>query len=323
MALSEFDLIRQYFTRPGRHTLVGVGDDAALMEASPGQSLAASSDMLVAGRHFFPETDPYRLGRKSVAVNASDLAAMGANPRWILASIALPRVDERWIAAFAKGFAEEAEAHGMDWVGGDTTAGPLNIAVTVLGEVPKDQALLRSGARVGDEIYVSGSIGDAALGLEVLLKKLTLPDRLAEHVVQRLECPTPRVGLGLKLRGVAHAAIDISDGLVADLGHLLQKSKLGATIEWSAIPILEGLPPSRQIQDAVLGGGDDYELCFTASSEAAHNIQAIAKTLDLPLTRIGQVRAQAGLEVLDSSGQPMVVGRKGFDHFGAEEALQQ
>lgn len=320
----EFDLIRRHFTHPGQHTLLGVGDDAALLAPAQGMVLAVSADMLVAGRHFFSDTDPERLGHKAMAVNLSDLAAMGARPRWALLSLALPRADERWLAAFARGFQDEAVAWQVDWVGGDTTAGPLNLSVTILGEVRPEQALRRSGGKVGDQVWVSGTLGDAALGLAALQGRYPLSGPERAFCVQRLERPVPRVPLGLRLAGLAHAALDISDGLLADLGHLLRASGVGADLHWSSIPLSPALAARSQedlVREAILAGGDDYELCFTADPADRMAILAAAAAADTPVHCIGVLTADPGVRVRDDQGQLVLTRRSGFDHF-SEQAQQ-
>lgn len=314
---SEFDLIARYFTRPARTATLGVGDDAALISPSPGMELAVSADMLVAGRHFLPDADPEKLGRKALAVNLSDLAAMGARPRWALLSLALPAADEPWLAAFSRGFIDQAERHGVELVGGDTTRGPLNLSVTILGEVETGQALRRDAARPGDDIWVSGELGAAALGLRHLLGKIALPQPAAQTCLARLHDPSPRVPLGRALRGLAHAAIDISDGLLADLGHILARSNVGARIELSAIPAADALHSLPDLlPPCALAGGDDYELCFTAP--AAHRQRIAALAGDPRLTRIGVITPEARLEVVDDHGQPITLPAAGYDHFGPE-----
>lgn len=317
---SEFELIRRHFVRPAPGTRLSVGDDCALMTPSPGQELAVSTDVLVAERHFFGNTDPYRLGRKSAAVNLSDIAAMGARPRWATLGITLsPAQDEPWVEAFARGFHEELRAHGTDWVGGDTTAGPLAmIAVTLLGEVPPGQALLRSGARAGDDIWVSGTPGDAALGLRFLKESLPLSEEDRRYCLARLETPTPRVALGLALRGIAHAAIDVSDGLLADLGHILDASEVGACLELARIPRSMAMLRQQALPDwplLVLSGGDDYELCFTAAPESAAAVQRAAAAADVPVARIGTVTDKGDRILYDGDGRPMDMAWQGFDHF--------
>lgn len=314
----EFDLIRQHFTRPTRHTLLGVGDDAALLQPSAGQVLAVSTDMLVAGRHFLPDTDPGRLGHKAMAVNLSDLAAMGARPRWATLAIALPEPDPAWLAAFADGFHAEAQQYGVDWVGGDTTAGPLNLSVTILGEVAAAAALRRSGARPGDQLWVSGTLGEAACGLACLQGQLDLPAPARTHCIARLEQPTPRVALGLQLAGLASAAIDISDGLLADLNHLAQASGVAAVVQHAALPTLAALAERRAtplVDDALLAGGDDYELCFTAPAAAAQAILAAGIAAAVTVTCIGTIRAGSGVTVVAADGTVRPARRRGFDHF--------
>lgn len=315
---SEFDLIRQYFTRPAPSAVLGVGDDAALLAVAPGMELAVSTDMLVAGRHFFEDADPHLLGRKCLAVNLSDLAAMGATPRWATLSLALPSADDIWLAAFAEGFFAMAESFGVNLVGGDTTCGPLNLCVTIMGEVPAGKALRRDGAQAGDEIWVSGRLGNAALALAHLEGRIHLSPREAEMVMNALHNPKPRVALGQGLLGVAHAAIDISDGLLADLGHILSASKLGAEIDFVNLPASDTL--TRLLGDEValkclLAGGDDYELCFTAARERRDDIVELGQDLEIALTRIGLVGYGHGARVLDESGKEIKLGRTGFDHF--------
>jgi len=314
----EFDLIRQYFTTPTTHTPLGVGDDCALMTVTPGQELAVSTDMLVEGRHFLKDADARRLGHKSAAVNLSDMAAMGATPRWVTLALALPDSDPGWVGEFAAGFHGLLAAHGVDWVGGDTTAGPLTISVTVLGEVPPLQALRRSGAQAGDDIWVSGTLGDAALGLQCLQEGQALSPEDRQFCLDRLEIPTPRVELGLALRGLAHAAIDVSDGLLADLGHVLDASRVGATLDFERLPRSAALQRWRDTPGAVLlplAGGDDYELCFTAAPGSASRLQQAAARAGVAITWIGTVTATRERILRDASGHPMPVAWQGFDHF--------
>src|SRR5665811_1401936 len=235
--MSKFDLIKRYFTRATPGTLLGVGDDAALLQVSEGNVLAVSSDMLVSGTHFFPDADPFLLGHKTLAVNLSDMAAMGALPRWATLAIALPDANEAWLERFSAGFFELAQEHGVELVGGDTTRGPLNLCVTIMGEVPARQALRRNGAQVGDEVWVSGTLGDAALALAHLQGRIMLSAAEYTACAPALHQPQPRIALGLALRGIANSAIDISDGLLADLGHILDASRLAARLDFSALPI--------------------------------------------------------------------------------------
>lgn len=317
--MNEFSLIQRYFTRPGRHTLLSIGDDAALIQPGPGQCLAVSADMLVAGRHFLTDTDPYRLGWKTLAVNLSDMAAMGAVPRWAMLSLALPAADAGWLQAFADGFFALAERFDVDLIGGDTTSGPLNLSVQIMGEVPAGQALRRDGARLGDDIWVSGDIGEAALGLAHLQGGVVLAEAARMAAIARLEQPSPRIELGLALRGIAHSAIDLSDGLLGDLGHILERSGCGARIDVAALPASDCLAPLLRSEpgwDYQLAGGDDYELCFTAPPARREQVVALQQVLSLKLTRIGEITA-TGLEVRAPDGQLHQPKRHSFDHFRA------
>jgi thiamine-monophosphate kinase len=304
---SEFELIRRYFDRPPRRALVGVGDDCALLRPDAGLELAVTTDMLVEGRHFAAGAEPRALGHKALAVNLSDLAAMGAAPRWALLAIALPAADPAWLAAFAAGLFALADRFEVDLVGGDTTRGPLlTIAITAIGEVPAGVALYRAGARAGDDIWVSGELGGAALGL-------AHPEIAA--AAKRLHEPEPRVELGERLRGIAHAAIDVSDGLVGDLGHILERSQVGAVVHYERIPRPDLFQDRELEKDCVLAGGDDYELVFTAAPEQRREIEALATELNLRLSAIGSIRKGAPqLQVLNRQGKPMQV-KAGFDHF--------
>ena len=323
--MGEFDLIARYFTRPVRRAALGVGDDCALLSVTPGMQLAVSSDMLVEGRHFFADVDPAHLGHKALAVNLSDLAACGARPLAFTLALALPRVDAPWLQAFADGLLRLADAHQCELVGGDTTQGPLNLCVTVFGEVPTGQALLRSGARVGDDIYVSGTPGEARLALDALRGRLALPPTALQQLRPRLEQPTPRVALGLALRGVASSAIDVSDGLLGDLGHILKASGVGACVDATVATNL--LAASAQqagsaadfdaqtLMQCALAGGDDYELVFTAPPAQQAAVQAAAQASGTRATRIGRVEPAPGLRVVDGQGQPVAQHFASFDHF--------
>lgn len=311
--MGEFDLIERYFKRPARRAVLGVGDDCALLQPSAGMQLAISSDMLVEGRHFFPDVDPAALGHKALAVNLSDLAACGATPVAFTLALALPRIDEAWLQGFSSGLFALADAHGCELVGGDTTQGPLNICITVFGEVPGGQALLRSGAKVGDDIYVSGSLGDARMALEALRGKVTLPAGALAAARLRLERPEPRVALGQALRGLATAAIDVSDGLIGDLGHILKASGVGATLDTDAALLLMRAADKRL--DYVLSGGDDYELAFTAPPSARQAVQAAAAQTGTTVTRTGRIELQPGLRLADAQGRPVAGDFRSFDHF--------
>jgi thiamine-monophosphate kinase len=320
--MGEFELIARYFDRPVRRSPLGIGDDCALLQPAAGMQLAVSTDLLVEGRHFLSTVDPRRLGHKALAVNLSDLAACGAQPLAFTLSIALPHVDEGWLAAFAQGMFALADAHGCELVGGDTTRGPLAINITVFGEVPAGQALLRSGARAGDDVWVSGTLGDARLALEAFRGTVSLPQEVFDAARLRLEQPQPRVALGCALRGVATAAVDLSDGLAADLGHVLRRSGVGATLALAHAPQLltaagAGLQlDARLVEDLVFAGGDDYELAFTAPAARRDAVLAAAQHAGTPVTRIGTVEAAAGLRLLDGAGQQVARRFAGFDHFG-------
>lgn len=316
---SEFDLIRRYFTHGVTHSDLGVGDDAALVRPRPGMQLAISTDMLVAGTHFFADTDPADLGWKALAVNLSDLAAMGAEPRWVVLALSLPQADESWIAAFSSGFMTCAQAFGVDLIGGDTTRGPLNLAVTIMGEVPVGKAITRGGARAGDELWISGQLGLAALGLAALRGQVELSPAGRRTCLSALHRPQPRVALGLGLRDLATAMLDISDGLIGDLSHLLDQSGVGAIIEEDALP-LKALSDYGAHDDtartALLSGGDDYELLFAAPDSARAQVLAMAQKLDQAVTRIGTLTDQAGqLLISDGRGGLILPERSGYDHF--------
>ena len=321
--MGEFDLIARYFTRPARRAVTGVGDDCAIWQPQTGMQLAVSSDMLVEGRHFLSTMAPQRLGHKALAVNLSDLAACGARPLAFTLALSLPRVDEAWLQGFSHGLFLLADAHGCELIGGDTTQGPLNICITVFGEVPPGDALLRGAAQAGDDIYVSGTVGDAKLALEVFRGSLSLDAELFETARLRMEQPQPRVALGLALRGIANACIDISDGLVGDLGHIMKASGVGAvlTTGWVAdsaaiSPALQSLPMSRRL-DMALAGGDDYELLFTAAPDQAQAVQEAANDCDVPVTCIGRISAGQGLQVIDIHGVPISRRFVSFDHFSS------
>ena len=321
--MGEFDLIARYFTRPARRAVTGVGDDCALWQPQSGMQLAISSDMLVEGRHFLSTVSAQRLGHKALAVNLSDLAACGARPLAFTLALSLPRVDEAWLQGFSHGLFLLADAHGCELIGGDTTQGPLNICITVFGEIPPGDALLRGAAQAGDDIYVSGTVGDARLALEVFRGSLSLEAELFEAARLRMEQPQPRVALGLALRGIANACIDISDGLVGDLGHIMKASGVGAvlTTGWVAdsaaiSPALQSLPMSRRL-DMALAGGDDYELLFTAAPDQAQAVQEAANDCDVPVTCIGRISAGQGLQVMDIHGVPISRRFVSFDHFSS------
>lgn len=320
--MSEFDLIQKYFTRPTRHTDLGIGDDAALVTVANGMQLVVSTDMSVAGTHFFHDAAPYDIGWKSLAVNISDLAAMGAQAKWATLAIALPKVDEHWLAEFSRGFLACADAFNIDLIGGDTTKGPLNISVTIMGEVPTGQALRRDGAQPGDDIWVSGQIGGAALGLAHLQSKIMLERGALQASIHELCRPMPRANLGLALRGIATSCIDISDGLLADLGHILKASNLGAEVHIERLPMspyhVNNLHEPL-IQQCALAGGDDYELCFTAPFSKRDEIEMLSKQQNITLTCIASTLVANNIETggLQAMYQnkPLGLTKSGFDHF--------
>ena len=356
--MSEFNIIQKYFTKPTPQADLGVGDDAALISVSAGMQLAISSDMLVAGTHFFHDAAPHDIGWKALAVNVSDMAAMGANPKWATLAIALPQIlpspsqgegqdggrsftptlvstptptlplkegggiNEAWIAEFSRGFFACADMFNIDLIGGDTTRGPLNISVTIMGEVPSGQAIKRSGAQVGDDIWVSGQLGSAALGLAHLQGKTHVPEAILPACLNTLHTPTPRAALGLALRSIATSCIDVSDGLLADLGHILKASNCGATIDLEKIPCIELLKnnlDNPQFQAAILAGGDDYELCFTAPFSQREAINSISKQLNLPLSIIASTRIASSLNTgglqAHYKNNEITLLKQGFDHF--------
>ena len=321
--LSEFDLIKQYFTRPERAATcgvaLGIGDDCALLVPSPGMQMAISSDMLVEGRHFFAGANALLLGHKCLAVNLSDLAAMGARPRAFTLALALPHADRHWLAGFSAGLFALADAHELELIGGDTTKGPLTICITIFGELTPGAALKRANARPGDDIWISGTLGDARLALAGYLGEVALDADALAQAAPRMHAPTPRVALGVALAesGLAHAAIDISDGLVGDLGHVLAASGVGATLNVDALPagpVLATRPQALQRQFTA-AGGDDYELCFTAPAAARDAILALAVRVDTPVTRVGSIVATPGLRWVDRDQRVLDLQLAGFDHF--------
>lgn len=329
--MGEFDLIARYFTRPqlSAHypqVRLGVGDDCALLQPRVGEQLAVSTDTLVSGVHFFADVAPRTLGHKALAVNLSDLAAMGAAPLGFTLALTLPQVDETWLAEFAAGLHALADAHACPLIGGDTTRGPLAIGITVLGSVSADLALRRSGAQVGDDIYISGSVqdglGQARAGLALRLGELALGQADTQHALQRLECPSPRLALGQGLRGVASSCLDVSDGLLGDLQHILRASGVGAVLQAQALldmaacrPVLPALPQAQAL-DLMCHGGDDYELLFSAAPAQRAAVANAAQTADCTVQHIGRiVSASQGLQILDAQGRALPLGGGSFQHF--------
>ncbi len=319
--MDEFEIISRYFataTSPRPDVVIGIGDDAAVLETRAGHQLVVTTDMLAEGIHFPTATEPDAVGHKALAVNLSDLAAMGAEPAWATLSIALPAVDPDWLEGFVDGFARLALEHGVALIGGDTVRGPLTISVQLIGWVPRGRALRRDGARVGDDIFVSGALGDAALALVAADKRMDIAASDVDHVRRALDRPTPRVREGIALRELASAAIDISDGLTADLGHILTASGAGATVSLPRVPVSEVYARAR---DAGLGwgpavcGGDDYELCFTAAPERSAGVHAAMRVLGTPVTRVGTIEGAPGLRIVDSEGKRVDFDAAGYDHF--------
>jgi thiamine-monophosphate kinase len=327
MTLPEFDLIeiiRRRVAHSRTDVALGIADDAALLNPPAGQPLAACTDTLVAGVHFLQSTAPEDIGWKSLAVNLSDLAAMGAEPAWAMLALTLPQADASFVEGFADGFAKIARKHGVALIGGDTTQGPLSVTVSAFGFVPKGQALLRSGAHIEDAVFVTGTLGDAAGALQ-LLRDLRPGNRDSggkgfPDLFARLNRPEPRVTTGLALRGIANACIDVSDGLLADLGHICEASNVGAEIEADSLPIsrqLHQVFAPKQCRDFALSGGDDYELCFTAREADTQRITEAFSRIDCSVTRIGRIVAEPGMRVLDANGTAMETPRRGWQHFAS------
>lgn len=321
--LSEFALISRYFDRPARaarRVALGIGDDCALLQPASGMQTAISTDMLVEGRHFFPGADARLLGHKCLAVNLSDLAAMGAAPVGFTLALALPAANEAWLAPFSAGLFALADAHGCELIGGDTTKGPLTISITVFGDVPVGAALRRDAARVGDDIWISGTLGDARLALAGYRGELSLSAADLDAAGMRMHAPTPRLALGIGLRGIAHAAIDISDGLVGDLGHILERSGVGASLDVDALPVgpMLARQPLALRRAYALAGGDDYELCFTADPRQRDAILAAAQRAATAVTRVGRIEAESGLKLSDASGAALDLALHSYDHFSSQ-----
>jgi thiamine-monophosphate kinase len=326
--MDEFALIARHFTRAPRaaDVVLGIGDDAAILAAAPGVEWLATVDMMVEGRHFLAGADPRHLGHKLMAVNLSDIAAMGGRPRFALLAVALPADDGAWLTAFSQGLFALAAAHGVDVVGGDTTRGPRNLCLTLLGDAPAGTALRRSGARAGDDVYVSGTLGDAMLALAAIEGRTALEASTLAGLRTRLDTPTPRVALGQALRGVASAAIDVSDGLGGDLGHLLERSGVGAVVELASLPrsaALDAKLHSAERDSALawlVAGGDDYELCFAAPESRRDAVAAASRIAGVAVARVGRIVAGDALVVRDERGQPLAPLPRGFDHFRAGDA---
>jgi len=319
--MGEFELIAECFSQAGRSradVIIGVGDDGAVLQVRDGFDLVVTTDTMVEGVHFFPDVDPRALGHKLVAVNVSDLAAMGAEPSWLSLAITLPKVDPVWLQAFAEGLSETADYYNCQLVGGDTTRGPLTLTVIAKGLVPKGKALTRAGAKVGDYLYVTGTLGDAALGLKLVQNQVEVSKKHRAHILQRFHYPTARVALGQALRTIASSAMDISDGLCGDLPHILQRSKVGAIVDVSKIPMSQALKDSCDWQSALqcaLSGGEDYELLFTVPENKRGVLEVLLSPYGVPVTCIGRITGLAGKLELKQGDLPFAYQHQGYQHF--------
>jgi len=319
MAEGEFAFIaRRLRPLATTRSALDLADDAALLDPPPGRQLVLAKDAMVAGVHFLDDDPPGQIAQKLLRVNLSDLAAMGAAPLGYLLALARPKdLADDWLAAFCAGLAADNAEYQIALFGGDTVAtpGPLTLSLTAIGEVPKGAALLRGGARPGDDLWVSGTLGDAALGLKVLRHELEVTADARACLVERYRLPRPRLALGQQLRGIASAAIDISDGLVADLGHVLEVSGVSADLRADALPLSPAARDLPAARDSALAGGDDYELLFTAPPERRGEIEALSRRLELRLTRIGAIRTEPHLHVLDQAGREIPLSKAGWQHF--------
>jgi thiamine-monophosphate kinase len=325
----EFDLIKTFFDRgPARQAVLGIGDDCALVELASNETLAISTDMLVEGKHFFADVSPRSLGHKALAVNLSDLAAMGAQAQSFTLAIALPQVDPAWLEEFSKGLFELADRSHCELIGGDTTQGPLTLSITVLGSLPKGVALRRDGAQLGDDLWVSGSLGGpsfavreryAVIASSGAIKLVPYPSHVPQACIDKLERPEPRLSLGVALRHLASSAIDISDGLLGEVGHLCERSRCGARIRVDQIPLINCLShrPVKECQQLVLTGGDEYELCFTAATENRAHIRRIAQDLGLALSIVGEITAGGSIELVDEEDRPVLFRGLAHQHFSS------
>ncbi|MDY2948056.1 MAG: thiamine-phosphate kinase [Mannheimia varigena] len=324
--MGEFDIIDRYFNAsqrpPRKDVLLSIGDDCAVTSLKPNQQLAITTDTLVCGTHFLPTISPADLAYKSVAVNLSDLASMGAEPAWISLALTLPEIDHDWLAEFSEHFFDILDHYNVDLIGGDTTKGHLSLTLTAQGIVPQDKGLFRHNAKVGDWIYISGTLGDSAAGLQLLLKQKTDNfnwNKDESYLIQRHLRPTPRVLLGLTIASIANAAIDVSDGLLSDLGHILKRSNCGAVLNLDDLPLSESLLNCYSKEEAehfALSGGEDYELCFTVHNDNKHKLEKALANIGVSYTCIGQIRsAKEGLTVLRNNESVALPAQRGFDHF--------
>jgi thiamine-monophosphate kinase len=323
MPVAEFELIQRYFSRQDKNDqdlILGIGDDAAMISKDSTTDYVIAVDTLNKGVHFPVNTSAQDIAYKALAVNLSDMAAMGASPRFVTLSLSLDDNNEQWLADFSQGLMQTLDEYGVSLIGGDTTQGPLSISVQIIGEVDKGKALLRSGAQVGDKVYVSGTIGDAALGLDLLLNnKLDPGNSDHQYLRNRLNRPTPRVALGKQLAGIAHSCIDISDGLLADLGHIMERSHCGARVYIDQLPVSDSYKLTTDDLSFALSGGDDYELCFSVAAENEQKLQTLSRELGISLTCIGEIIADKELQSIDARGEQVEIHQQGYQHFGAEE----
>lgn len=320
MACGEFDLIHRYFMGrqiKRRDVIKSIGDDCALLKPINDQLLAVSTDTLVCGVHFFADIPPHALGYKALAVNLSDLAAMGATPSWVSLAITLPEIDENWISEFSDGFFKAADYYGIELIGGDTSKGPLSVTLTVQGQVSQQQQLLRDSARIGDWICVTGNLGDSALALDSLYNRIKLSDEDKALVLKKHYYPTPRLLAGQSLRNIASAAIDLSDGLASDLAHIANQSGCMAVIDIDALPMSDVLQRNTSVEQALklaLTGGEDYELCFTVSPQVLGSVESALKHTNTPFACIGQMQSGEGIS-FKRNNQVLDIDLKGFEHF--------
>jgi thiamine-monophosphate kinase len=319
--LNEFDIIRSYFAQQQltrNEVVLGIGDDAAITKVAAGMEQVITTDTLVSGTHFPTDTLPADIGHKALAVSLSDLASMGAEPVWFTLNLCLPEFNHDWLSQFTAGLFSVAAKHNVCLVGGDTVKGQLSISIQAAGQLPAGSAMLRSGAKVADKIFVSGFIGDAALAFACREGGLDITGQDLIYINDALNKPVPRVELGQKLRAVAHCAIDISDGLVADLGHILTASQCGATIDVDKLPqsrVFKKYADQVEARELALAFGDDYELCFTAPEKFSNKIMKLGQQLDCPITVVGEIENTLGLRFKDASGSSVAIAEKGYDHF--------
>lgn len=319
--MGEFELIAECFSQAGHKRAdvqLGVGDDGAVVQVREGFDLVVTTDTMVEGVHFFPDMDPRALGHKLVTVNISDLAAMGAEPTWLSLGLTLPKVDPAWLKAFAEGLSETADYYSCQLIGGDTCRGPLTLTLTAHGVVPRGKALTRRGAQVGDYIYVTGTLGDAALGLMLLQQQAEVSKKHRAHIMQRFHYPTARVALGQSLRSIASSCMDLSDGLFGDIQHILQRSNVGASIDVNKLPLSQALRDSCDTATALrcaLSGGEDYELLFTVPENKRSALEVLLSPYGVAITCIGRITGVSGKLELKQGDQLYAYQHQGYQHF--------